>query len=139
MTDRSTYTVTVHKGAIALMKGESLHAFSSALRQSGAEHVLKKFNIDPKKGGAFPMEVFSTKAVFSVTPDFQKAGGDFMVAMTFKREESGVFAFSDIMKVKAVTSFMPADDMPLTKALDLEHWTPVEESEVKKSVWDGVI
>ena len=139
MTDR-TFTVTVHKTAIPLLKGESIGQFSLALRAAGREHVLKQFNINPKKGGAFPMEVYSNKAVFSVVPDMTKdSSSDFMVALTFKRGDTGGFSFTDVMKVKAVTRFEPADGVPLTKALDMDGWTPDEEPEVKGSLWGGVI
>lgn len=139
MSDRNTYTVTVHKAAITLMKGESIAMYCATLKQAAREYIMKKFNIG-KEGNAWPMEVYSNKAVFAVAPDMSKPpSNDFMVAVTYKRDDKGMFGFSDTMKVKAVTSFEPVDGVQLTKALDMDNWTPVDEEPVTKSLWGGVL
>jgi hypothetical protein len=127
MTDRKTHDVFVHKAAVPLMKGESIGAFTGALRDAGKAHLLQKFNVDDKKGGAFPIEVFASKAVFTVVPDFQKSSSnDFHVAMKFTRStDTGQFTFTDTMKVQPVTSFVPsADGVAVNKAMDLDAWAP---------------
>jgi hypothetical protein len=138
MTDR-TYNVTVHKSALPLMKGESLHAFSKGIRAAGKEYIAQKFNLGPE-GGAWPVEVFATKAVFNVAPDMKNSDGDYMVAVTYKRTDNGQFVFSDTMKVRPVISFEMAGGVPLTKSIG-GNWVPVEDEPVEKraSFWSGVV
>jgi hypothetical protein len=109
MSERTTHDVVVHKASIPLMKGESLGAFISEVKMAAASHIRQKFNLDEKKGAIFPIEVFNTKAVFKVIPDFEKpVSNDFHVAMKFTRATEGKFSFSDTLKVTPVMSFIPA-------------------------------
>ena len=100
----------------------AVHKFLDEIRSAGRDHIAQKFNVDKNKGGVFPLEAFSDKVVFEVVPDFEK-GGDFIVAMKFKRSESGSFDFTETLKVKRVTTFV-AEGTQVTKALGMGAWTP---------------
>lgn len=122
-----TQDVLVHKAAVPLMKDESVGAFCAALKTAGRQHLLQKYNVDEKKGNAYPVEIYADKAVFMVVPDYSKPhGNDFHVAMKFNRADSGQFNFTDTMKVKPVTSFVAQNEMPVTKALHMDAWAEAD-------------
>lgn len=134
--DRTTHDVLIHKAAVPLMKGESLGAFVTEVRNAATAHIRQKFNLDEKKGSIFPLEVFANKAVFKVIPDFEKpVSNDFHVAMKFTRAKEGKFSFSDTMKVTPVMSFIPATNaMGITKDADGEPPEPELPEGVKKAM-----
>lgn len=124
MATARTYGVVVHKASIPLLKGESLRAFMNEVRKAVTVHVVQKFNLDEKKGGVFPVEIFSDKAVFTVVPDFSKSSSnDFHVAMKFTRTDKGTFNITDTIKVRPVTSFVPAtSQVAKAKAMGMDAW-----------------
>lgn len=134
--ERVTHDVLVHKAAIPLMKGESLGAFITEVKQAATAHIRQKFNLDEKKGNIFPLEVFSNKAVFKVIPDFDKPpSNDFHVAMKFTRANEGKFTFSDTMKVTPVMSFVPSTNkLGVTKDASGEPIEPELPEGVKKAM-----
>ena len=130
MSTPRTYQVTVHKANLALMPDESLQSFACAVKNAGNKHVAQKYNVDTKKGCVYPVEVYADKAVFMVVPDFDKPPAeDFYVAAKFARDNAGNFEFSETMKVKRVTQYMPESPMPVTKAAD----SP------ERGTWAGVL
>lgn len=133
-----TQQVLIHKAAVPLMANESLGAFTNALKSAGRAHVMQKFNVSDKEGSAWPVEVFSNKAVFMVVPDFKKPPtNDFHVAMKFTRStDTGQFTFMDTMKVTPVVSFVANTGdtaAKVTKALDMDAWAPAP------SLFNGVV
>jgi hypothetical protein len=132
---RTSYTIQVQKANVPLLKGESITAFTRALNEEAKKHLMQSFNIEKNKGGAFPLEVFSDKAVFSVIPVWEDVSKDETVAFTFKRDAStGAFEFGQAQKVKKVTSY------EVTKSADgVKVGASTEPIEVQKSFWDGVL
>lgn len=149
MTQR-THEVVVHKASLTLMKDESIHQFTQTLKDEAKKFLTQKFNVDTKKGRVWPIEIFATKAVFTVIPDLDKPpSNDFKVAVKFSRSaDTGQFNFTDTMKVKAVTIFQPVEGLSITKAKDVPEpapqawemgaWTPAE-VEKTKSIFSGVL
>ena len=107
MTENKTRTmeVVVHKAAVPLLKGESLHKFTSVLSQKGAEHCFKKLNLIKGKDGAFMVEAFGDAAVFGCYK-----GADPMTYHVFKYDRdatSGAFDFGDLTEVEKVVGYRP--------------------------------
>jgi hypothetical protein len=142
MTQR-TYQAIVHKANVPLMKGESLGQFTHQLRKQAQPMLLQKFNTDEKKGGAWPLEVYSNKAVFMVAPEWADISKDLTVAFSYERDEAtGDFKFGDVQKVKAIVSYEVSKRVELPVAMEMPNWTPDTEAppvETAKSFWHGVV
>lgn len=140
-TTTKTYKVTVHKANVPLQKGESLGQFTNELRKQAKPFLVQKFNMDDKKGAVYPLEVYATKAVFQVIPDWDDVSKDATVAFEYTRKDDGTFTFGEIQKVKAVMSYEITKRAELPLAMGMESWTPevVEAAPVAKSFWHGVI
>jgi hypothetical protein len=122
--------VLVHKAVVPLMEGESMGVFTKALGAAGRDYLMQKYNIDSKKGSAWPVEVYANKAVFMVVPDYnQPSSNDFYVAVKFNRANTGQFNFVDTIKVTPVTTFVARNDEAVAKAAKtygLDAWTKAE-------------
>lgn len=133
MTTPATHDVIVHKANVPMMKGESLYTFMEALRNAGRAFLMQKYNVDSKKGSVYPIEVYADKAVFKVTPDYEKpVSNDFCVAVKFNRDTNGTFTFTDTMKVVPVTTYVAASEINVTKAMGMPNW-------VKGGIFTGVV
>lgn len=135
---RTTYTVQVHKANIPLMAGESLRAFTKELTKQAVPVLLQKFNSDEKKGGAWPLEVFATKAVYMIAPEWSDAKKDQMVAFEFERDDKGAFKLGEVVKVKAVTQYEVQKQAALPRHMEMAAWTPAE-APVEKNFWAGAL
>jgi len=120
--ETTTMEVIVHKQNVPMMKGESINMFTNKLSQAGRAHVLRKLNITEKDGGAWLVEAFQDRAVFS-TYKGQEPTKHF--AFKYTRNKSGDFEFGGVIEVERVTSFKPKSDMSVTKGVDVEKavWT----------------
>ena len=125
--------VAVHKSKIALATGESIDQYVRKLRDEGREHVMKKVSLADTDGGAYLVEAFSDKAVFSVYK--YGAGGDSYVSTTYKRKEDKSFEFGEITEVEKVVSFKPksGDEAIEDVSKNLGDWVKVE-----KNLWGGL-
>jgi hypothetical protein len=141
MTDvQRNYQAIVHKANVPLMKSESLGQFTHALRKQAQPMLMQKFNMDEKKGGAWPLEVYSNKAVFMVVPDWEDISKDVNVAFSYERDEStGDFKFGEVQKVKAIVSYEVTKRADLPQAMDMPAWTPDQAVDTAKSFWHGVV
>jgi hypothetical protein len=126
---RKSYTVQVHKANIPLLEGESLDVFISNLsKQAGPYLIEKAGGVVGKESSAWPREVYATKAVFQVIPDWDDSSKDQLIQVDFTRSPTdGSFSFSNDEKVKLVTSYV------VEKAKK-----PIVEN-VEKSLWAGVV
>lgn len=141
-TDRTTYQAVVHKANVPLMQSESLRQFTTELQKSAKPMLMQKFNggsDGDADGDAWPLEVFATKAVFMVIPEWADVSKDVTVAFAFERDDEGEFKFGEVQKVKAVTSYEVTKRAELPKAMEMPNWASLAEVETTKSLWAGVL
>ena len=112
--EKTTMDVIVHKANVPMMKGESINQFTNKLSQAGRAHVLRKLNIAEKDGGAWLVEAFQDRVVFS-TYKGQEPTKHYAFKYT-RADKSGDFEFGGVIEVERMTSFVPKGDMTVTKA-----------------------
>lgn len=134
------YRVAVHKAAVPLMNGESLGAFSSAIRAAGVSLVKQKLNLT-NKSDVYVVEVFGTSAIFDVySYDQTKSYEDRtkFYAVSYSRDaKSGAFSFGDMVEVKRKTVWEKASTLT-TKSVELPEFLPGW-TLTGKSLWEGVL
>lgn len=126
--ERKTYTVKVHKANIPLQDSESLDDFMFAVSKAGKDYVDDQLNIISGTGSSWPREIFATTAIFQAIPDWDDSSKDELVQLSFTRSADGEFTFSNLQKVKLITSY------EVTKSV-----APPSTEDVKKSLWAGIV
>ena len=129
------YTVVVHKASVPLMNDESIHSFTMALRNAGAESMKTKLNLT-RKSDTYMVEAFGSTAIFNVYK-YDGIGldtGPKYYAMSYSRDvKSGAFTFGDIVEVKRKTVYEKAS--PLTKAV----WSAAQINELPDAAFAIVL
>jgi hypothetical protein len=136
----TTHDVVVRKD-FPLAKGESIRTATKKLRETGAEFIARKLNTPPNQLDVFPVDVFSTAAVFDVFKR-DKPGDPQFFALKFSRTAKGDFEYTDMIEVERVVGFQPkttvtksmAESGANTATYVVEGW-----ARTSKSLWEGVL
>ncbi len=121
--ETTTMTVAVHKANVPLLRGESVNDFTSSLGKDAREYLMKKMNVAPyasgatggvrsNVGGAWLVEAFSDRVVMAM---YKGSEPTRYYAFKYSRDKKGMFDFGTTTEVRRVTSFVPKDDIPVTK------------------------
>lgn len=114
-----TQNVFVRKD-IKLATGESVGDFTRKVREDCVKWARQKLNLDVKKGGIYPVEIFSSAIVFNVYKYDADDPGDRerYYACKYKRQDGGGFEFESLMEVERVVSFQQKQNAPVMKSKD---------------------
>lgn len=106
MSQEETKEVTVHKANVALIQGESLSAFSMAIRDASQAAMRKSFTLSDKDY-VYVIEIFGDSVVLEL---YRSGTGKTLYLMMPYERKAGVFNFGKASEVRRVTTFLPAVD-----------------------------
>lgn len=130
--------ITVHKSSIALMTGESLGAFSMAVRDAAESHMRKSMSLG-KDDYMYTSEAFGDMVVMEVSGRVNGVHKTRYWSLPYKRE-NGVFTFAKATEVRRVTTFLPNTPavVDTTKAMDGEEADVAKARASWQPFWSGV-
>ena len=133
--EKVEYKVAVHKTGAPLMSGESVQSFTSALRIAGTDKLKLALNLT-NKSDCYMAEVFGSTAVFGVYKYDGAGERQKYYAVSYSRDEKGVFSFGEIVEVQRKTVYEKVSQV--TKGSELPELAPGWQV-MSKDFWRGAV